>query len=909
VAYDIFEENDILPDGNPCGSDCDGLELVTGNKIYAVNLSTNNLREVSTAGIPDGLVSIGDMDNDQYTDIITVQGGRVYVWNPRTGAEISNRLAIAGRAGRANIADIDNDGFLEVTLASANRFAAIDFEDSDNDGILEAAIKWQNSNYDQSSACTGSTVFDLNGDGSAEVIYRDERFLYIYNGETGDILQAIQAYSGTLNEYPIVIDVDKDGEAEIITAQQVSHGFSGSLYHTGFIGVYESATLPWVPTRSVWNQHSYHVTNINDDMTVPRYQQKNALPGYQAASGGNPAQMGSLNIFLSQPILYENYSYSTDILDISIRKERGCTNETKLTADLYCVSPNFSILWNTGEVTQDIVVHNAGMYSVTVTDECSGHSATAEIEVGLYQNLCLSPSGTTYGNTAHLTNVLAAGASTNSEAWLRPYASKFINNIPYPAQVRGQQGIWRSTGSAAFMASRATTMGTATSPTSQAPNLAKDGTFTLSMYNWEDRTSYVQAPQWRSTGEITHYNEDGKAVESRDALFRYSSALYGYYNLFPIATAANARVGEIGFESFEEFGHTVAATGEVASGQLDFLGGGEKDSNVLFQRRYTVTSGTHPESTSNSSTDNEHCFNQQPTYNEYWTTLAYLDTYAAYYKGSADIKFNTESGESYIGQACNLRLRDNTLEVQTFNTPQSYPRCSFNDYPNERWTGQVAYQGKSTLSPQTFGTGSFQVNNNRAHSGKQALEIKGKVRFRQKRMALEPLQSYYISLWVSANDTDTPDFYASSEAVQPNNPIGITISFPGIFETFTFYPTGPVIEGWQKIEGTFCVPAQDFCELRNYSPGVRDFFELTFESGFGLSAPTYFDDIRICPADGNIKTHVYDPFNYRLSATLDANNFATFYEYDEEGNLFQTKKETTKGIQTIQNVVGHMPVK
>ena len=62
----------------------------------------------------------------------------------------------------------------------------------------------------------------------------------------------------------------------------------------------------------------------------------------------------------------------------------------------------------------------------------------------------------------------------------------------------------------------------------------------------------------------------------------------------------------------------------------------------------------------------------------------------------------------------------------------------------------------------------------------------------------------------------------------------------------------------------------------------------------------YFDDLRIVPNEGSMVSYVYDPANYRLLATLDDNNFATVYTYDEEGNLFLTKKETIKGFKTVQ---------
>ena len=61
----------------------------------------------------------------------------------------------------------------------------------------------------------------------------------------------------------------------------------------------------------------------------------------------------------------------------------------------------------------------------------------------------------------------------------------------------------------------------------------------------------------------------------------------------------------------------------------------------------------------------------------------------------------------------------------------------------------------------------------------------------------------------------------------------------------------------------------------------------------------YFDDIRMQPFNANMKSYVYDPHTLKLSAELDENNYATFYEYDEEGQLVRVKKETSQGIKTI----------
>lgn len=101
------------------------------------------------------------------------------------------------------------------------------------------------------------------------------------------------------------------------------------------------------------------------------------------------------------------------------------------------------------------------------------------------------------------------------------------------------------------------------------------------------------------------------------------------------------------------------------------------------------------------------------------------------------------------------------------------------------------------------------------------------------------------------------------------------------------YPSGPTIDGWQRILGKITITAAtgNFrIILANNTPG----------------APAFFDDVRFHPWLGNMKSFVYDPVSHRLMATLDENNYATFYEYDDEGILIRVKRETEKGVMTIK---------
>jgi hypothetical protein len=101
-------------------------------------------------------------------------------------------------------------------------------------------------------------------------------------------------------------------------------------------------------------------------------------------------------------------------------------------------------------------------------------------------------------------------------------------------------------------------------------------------------------------------------------------------------------------------------------------------------------------------------------------------------------------------------------------------------------------------------------------------------------------------------------------------------------------PTGLIIEGWQKIEGVVKIPT-----------GYTD-MNITLKSLTDVGNNAYFDDIRMHPYHANMKCFVYDPVSLRLMAELDENNYARFYEYDDDGTLVRVKKETEKGIKTIK---------
>jgi gliding motility-associated-like protein len=291
---------DVLSNGF-CAS-CNGLELICGNKVYSVNIATGVVTSIANnlpASLQDGFTSVADMNMDGQLDIVVTSNGTIYVWDPRTGLQLGNTFIIPGTAagGRANIADYDNDGLPEIGVGGKNIYVVIDVNTST--GTLSQ--KWAKTIVDNSEHTTGS-VFDFDCDGKAQVVYRDENNLYVWDGETGNIQALIQCGSATRSELPTIVDVDGDGQVNIVCACS-----STDAGQYGKVRAFNSSTNQWVNSRKVMNQHGYSVVNINDDLSVPQHQQ-------------NSASLPKVFGFLAQSPIYDVNWNSTCILlaDVNI---------------------------------------------------------------------------------------------------------------------------------------------------------------------------------------------------------------------------------------------------------------------------------------------------------------------------------------------------------------------------------------------------------------------------------------------------------------------------------------------------------------------------------------------------------------------------------------------------------------
>jgi hypothetical protein len=302
-------------------------------------------------------------------EIVVVRSNAVMIYAV-TGELVQGPVAVpgAGGGGPPTIADFDGDGLPEVGVAGQAYYTVYDIDCGPNprpNGQCPSAtcdflgsgtpcspgsgVLWSRQSQDISSNVTGSSVFDFEADGHAEVVYGDECFVRVYDGPTGDVVFSQYRSSCTWNENPVIADVDGNFRADLVTpsnkacspggqgyvcnlldangvdplfaglrckdnsdcmsgtcdaglcrcqtgaqccgaadeAQCLDEGYKCAPPPAGTLGtgntcraahphgvsgirVYSDVNDKWVRSRTIWNQHAYAVTHINEDGTVPK---------------------------------------------------------------------------------------------------------------------------------------------------------------------------------------------------------------------------------------------------------------------------------------------------------------------------------------------------------------------------------------------------------------------------------------------------------------------------------------------------------------------------------------------------------------------------------------------------------------------------------------------------------------
>jgi hypothetical protein len=302
-----FVVSDIDSDGH--------LDVVTSSRAYDWSGTMFVDTGVAETGfLPDTSdwkgpwAGVGDFDGDGKPEVVAVDHDQhaVLLWKydgakpekftiVRQPVDMNSKFPSndcpAGTSGYSHgggpptVADFNNDGVPDIGLAGGIGYVVFDGKKLVNPAIDGPdTILWSKPTTDCSSASTGSTVFDFDGDGKPEVVYSDEQRMRIYDGTTGTELSSICNTTATLVEFPVVADVDNDGQADIVV---VSNAFRKTCDETPVGGgdpvptkqsgvrVFGPTNGSWVRTRRVWNEHAYHITNVGEDGTIPKNEAAN----------------------------------------------------------------------------------------------------------------------------------------------------------------------------------------------------------------------------------------------------------------------------------------------------------------------------------------------------------------------------------------------------------------------------------------------------------------------------------------------------------------------------------------------------------------------------------------------------------------------------------------------------------
>jgi PKD repeat protein len=504
-----------------------------------------------------------------------------------------------------------------------------------------------------------------------------------------------------------------------------------------------------------------------------------------------------------------------------------------------------SYTWNFGDGTtssEQNPIHSyasPGTYTVTLTGSyacgaCNNNTATIQKQVVINAGTDPMVDSLIYVNTDTRQQILSAAVTTFSDAWPLPQEVASLNNVH--GFVNGTQGVWRNEGSHVYDVPR---------KLSTPPDLAHDGTFSMDQFNWEN-ADLGAIPNWIKATSVTGYSAYSYEVENQDVLGVYSAALYDYGGHLPSANGENMRHAEMAFTGFEYLN-------------------GNSTGNWVF--------GSQP----------------LPQTYIYPTLISYRNI--AVVKASpaqlANIQRVDVTARSllffFFFRRTTTVLNDEIICVRSHpdNPDWSLVVLRTPPFPG-LWTGEIK------VNNQIVPTVNAVIDQSIAHTGKSSLKIATATTFKQELIHLDSGKSYMINAWVSVNNPNV---------LTPNlgNGLGIDVTLKNAQNTtrgtFSFKPSGQVIEGWQQVRGVFVCPDWALHMEVKFNPSA--------------SGTAWYDDLRLHPEKGNMRSYVYDLNDYRLRAILDEENFASMFFYDQEGNLYLTQKETEEGIKTINENVSY----
>ncbi len=565
-----------------------------------------------------------------------------------------------------------------------------------------------------------------------------------------------------------------------------------------------------------------------------------------------------------------------------------------------------------------------GDYSVTGLDTVGGCPTATE--------LCVDTTSITLSIQACTSCPTYACYSAITDTTVNPYAT-------------GIYGNWRTTKSYVYYGTRAET------DPSASTNIRKNGVINSFVPYWSFTGTYLQpsvdSTRWVWNAQTTMFNKKGFELENTDPLGRYNSGRYGYNNTLPVSVTQNSQYREQFFDGFEDYSYKNQNCSSLCPVPRDM------DFSQTHGTLDTVNKHTGKYSLKINAGDSANLTIP--------VTALLKDTASQKIRADFDIKVITDTivtGKGHGLDASNLAYNGYVqvpvsgnytfavLAIWNFTPGASCSSGDTCDYISFSWDGvtktrsiahhagtsqtltftvfvtagslhqlQILSQSgpyivsfdRTTLTwkrtcetgesipdaniyrvsgfSTTDSAGSFAVN-----TAYDCNKLKGIHTDSSSLIpAFSPLQGgkMWLSGWVQEQQTCLCQNYT-------NNQIKLSFfdSTGHLDTTVIAKPSGTIIEGWQRYDYVFTVPLN-----------AASIQYVLMATG---STAVNFDDLRLHPFNANMKSFVYNPVNLRLMAELDENNYATFYEYDDDGTLIRVKKETQRGIQTIKETRSYL---
>ncbi len=306
-------------------------------------------------------------------------------------------------ASSVALGDVDGDRSTDIVVATPTTLRAL---------RADGSQLWETLSEDPSSLATPS-VFDFDGDNRDEVVFGSHTSVRILDGRTGAERLRHPIQSSTWLENVTIADVDGNGHADLLVADDVA------------LTLIRDAQERWMPTRSVWNQHQYAITGIDEAGRIPAQ----PLPSWQHSRSyrgnapflGHPLGQPDLALFA----LSEVTDSLGTVLTVRVRN-RGLAQSPATSVRFYDGATNGPLL---GEVAVPALAVNAAQDVILSlpANTVLGEHVSAHVDVGASVTECLEGN-----NAAHLTrvSVRVADAAGLSATQTYPIRTSATNRAP-----------------------------------------------------------------------------------------------------------------------------------------------------------------------------------------------------------------------------------------------------------------------------------------------------------------------------------------------------------------------------------------------------------------------------------------------------------------------------------------------